>query len=94
MTIEGILGAIVIGAVIGVLGRLVVPGRQNIPIWLTILVGIGAALLGSLIVGNLRDTNGVDWIELLVQVGLAAVGVAAVSGMRSGGRSHNRVGRR
>ena len=93
MTIEGILGAIIIGAVIGILGRLIVPGRQNIPIWLTILVGIGAALLGSLIVGNLRDTNGVDWIELLVQVGLAAVGVAAVSAMRSGGRSRNRVGR-
>jgi len=94
MTIEGILGAIIIGAVIGILGRLVVPGRQNIPIWLTILVGIGAALLGSLIVGNdLRNTDGVDWIELLAQVGLAAVGVAAVSAMRSGGRSRNRVGR-
>jgi uncharacterized membrane protein YeaQ/YmgE (transglycosylase-associated protein family) len=94
MTIEGILGAIIIGAVIGIVGRLVVPGRQNIPIWLTILVGIGAALLGSLIVGNdLRNTDGVDWIELLAQVGLAAVGVAAVSAMRSGGRSRNRVGR-
>ena len=93
MTIEGIIGAIIIGAVIGVLGRLIVPGRQNIPIWLTILVGIGAALLGSLIVGNLRDTNGVDWVELLVQVGLAAVGVAIVSAMRSDGRSRNRVGR-
>ena len=91
MTIEGILGAIVIGAVIGVLGRLVLPGKQNIPIWLTIVVGIGAALLGSLIVGNMRDTDGVDWVELLVQVGLAAVGVAVVAGMRSGGRSGRRV---
>lgn len=91
MTIEGILGAIVIGAVIGVLGRLVLPGKQDIPIWLTIVVGIGAALLGSLIVGNMRDTDGVDWVELLVQVGLAAVGVAVVAGMRSGGRSGPRV---
>lgn len=91
MTIEGILGAIIIGAVVGVLGRLVVPGKQDIPIWLTIVVGIGAALLGSLIVGNLRDTDGVDWVELLVQVGLAAVGVAAVSGMRSGGRSRKGI---
>jgi len=91
MTIEGILGAIVIGAVIGVLGRLVLPGKQDIPIWLTIVVGIGAALLGSLIVGNMRDTDGVDWVELLVQVGLAAVGVAVVAGMRSGGRSGRRV---
>ena len=91
MTIEGILGAIIIGAVIGVLGRLVLPGKQDIPIWLTIVVGIAAALLGSLIVGNLRDTDGIDWVELLVQVGLAAVGVAVVSGMRSGGRSRRRV---
>lgn len=91
MTIEGILGAIVIGAVIGVLGRLVVPGKQDIPIWLTILVGIGAALLGSLIVGNLRDTNGIDWVELLAQVALAAVGVAAVSAMRTSGRSRRRI---
>lgn len=87
MTIEGILGALIIGLVVGALGRLVVPGKQDIPIWLTILVGIGAALLGSLLVGSLRDTDGVDWIELLVQIGLAAVGVAIVAGARGRGRS-------
>ena len=76
MTIEGILGALVIGAVIGVLGRLVVPGKQDIPIWLTVVVGIIAALIGSAVVGPLRDTDGIDWIELLVQIALAAVGVA------------------
>lgn len=91
MTIEGILGAIIIGAVIGVLGRLVLPGKQDIPIWLTIVVGIAAALLGTLIVGNLRETDGIDWVELLAQVGLAAIGVAVVSGMRSGGRSRKRI---
>jgi uncharacterized membrane protein YeaQ/YmgE (transglycosylase-associated protein family) len=84
MTIEGILGALVIGAVIGVLGRLVVPGKQDIPFWLTVAVGIVAALVGSLIVGPLRDTDGVDWVELVVQVGLAAVGVAAVAGLWAG----------
>lgn len=73
------------------LGRLVVPGRQDIQLWLTVVVGIVAALIGSLIVGQLRDTDGVDWVELVVQVGLAAVGVAAVSGMRSRGRSGPRV---
>ena len=91
MTIEGILGAIIIGAVIGVLGRLVLPGKQDIPLWLTIVVGIAAALLGTLIVGNLRETDGIDWVELLAQVGLAAVGVAVVSAMRSGGRSRRRI---
>lgn len=90
MTIESIFGALVIGAIIGALGRLVVPGKQSIPIWLTVVVGIVAALLGSLIVGNLRDTNGVDWVEIAVQIGLAGVGVAAVSGRR-GGRSHPRT---
>ena len=35
MTIGSILGAIIIGAIIGALGRLVLPGRQPIPIWLT-----------------------------------------------------------
>jgi uncharacterized membrane protein YeaQ/YmgE (transglycosylase-associated protein family) len=83
MTIGSILGAIIIGLVIGVLGRLLALGRQNVPIWLTIVVGIVAALVGSAIVGPLRDTNGVDWLELLVQVVLAAVGVSIVSAMRS-----------
>jgi uncharacterized membrane protein YeaQ/YmgE (transglycosylase-associated protein family) len=81
MTIEGIIGALVIGLIIGALGRLVVPGKQNIPIWVTIVVGIVAALIGSAIVGPLRDTDGIDWIELIVQVGLAAVGVAVAASL-------------
>ena len=82
MTIEGILGALIIGAIIGVLGRLVVPGKQDIPIWLTIVVGIVAALVGSAIVGSLRDTDGIDWLELIVQVALAAAGVALAASVR------------
>ncbi len=87
MTIEGIIGAIIIGAIIGVLGRLLLPGKQDIPIWLTVVVGIVAALVGTAVVGSLRDTDGVDWIELIVQVVLAAVGVAIVSAMRGRSRA-------
>jgi uncharacterized membrane protein YeaQ/YmgE (transglycosylase-associated protein family) len=87
MTIESILGALVIGLVIGALGRLIVPGKQNIPIWLTIVVGIVAALVGSAIVGPMRNTDGIDWVELIVQLALAAVGVYAVTAMRSGRRN-------
>lgn len=87
MTIEGILGALIIGAIIGVLGRLLVPGKQDLPIWLTIVVGIVAALVGSAIVGPLRDTDGIDWVELLVQVVLAAVGVAIAAGVRGRNRA-------
>ena len=82
MTIGGILGAIIIGLVIGALGRLVAPGRQRIPIWMTIAVGILAALAGTAIVGSLRNTSGVDWVELLVQIALAAIGVSIASAIR------------
>ncbi|MFI6509888.1 GlsB/YeaQ/YmgE family stress response membrane protein [Streptosporangium sp. NPDC050855] len=83
MTVTGIITAIVIGAIIGILGRLVVPGKQNIPIWLTIVIGIVAALLGSFLANALGvgDTRGIDWIEIIIQVALAAAGVALVAGM-------------
>ena len=84
MTITGIITAIVIGAIIGALGRLVVPGRQPIPIWLTIVVGIVAAFIGTFIaraIGIPTATSGIDWLELLVQVIVAAVGVILVSNL-------------
>jgi uncharacterized membrane protein YeaQ/YmgE (transglycosylase-associated protein family) len=86
VTIAGIISAIIVGLVIGALGRLVVPGRQNIPIWLTIVVGIVAAFIGTAIARafGVAETNGIDWIELFIQIGLAAVGVALVAGI--GGR--------
>lgn len=85
MEISGIISAIVIGIIIGALGRLVVPGRQHIGILLTIVVGIVAALIGSAIAAGLgvAGTNGVDWIEWLIQIGLAAVGVAALDRSRA-----------
>jgi uncharacterized membrane protein YeaQ/YmgE (transglycosylase-associated protein family) len=85
MTVGSIISAIIVGLIIGALGRLVLPGKQDIPIWLTILIGVVAALIGTAIVGSLSDTKGFDWIEFGTQVVLAAVGVAIVSGVR--GRS-------
>ena len=84
MEISGIFSAIVIGIVIGVLGRLALPGRQRIGILATIVVGIVAALLGSAIAAgfDVADTKGVDWIEWLIQIGLAALGVAALDRSR------------
>jgi uncharacterized membrane protein YeaQ/YmgE (transglycosylase-associated protein family) len=85
MEIDGIISAIIIGIVIGVLGRLVVPGRQRIGILWTIVVGIVAALIGSALAGALdvADTKGVDWIEWLIQIGLAALGVTALDRSRA-----------
>jgi uncharacterized membrane protein YeaQ/YmgE (transglycosylase-associated protein family) len=82
MTVTGIITALIVGLIIGALGRLVVPGKQHIPIWLTLVIGVVAALLGTVIAKavGVSDTNGVDWIELLFQVVLAAIGVALVAG--------------
>ena len=83
MTIGSIIGAIIIGLVLGVLGRLFAPGKHNIPIWLTIIVGIVAAFIGTFIARLLgvAHTAGIDWIELIVQIIVAAIGVSLVAGL-------------
>jgi uncharacterized membrane protein YeaQ/YmgE (transglycosylase-associated protein family) len=88
MTIESIFGALIIGLVLGVIGRAIAPGKQNIPIWLTIVVGMAAALIGTLIVGPLRDTSGwFDWTELVAQIVLAVIGVMVAASMYEGRKS-------
>ncbi|MBB4891353.1 putative membrane protein YeaQ/YmgE (transglycosylase-associated protein family) [Streptomyces olivoverticillatus] len=85
MAISGVISAIVIGAVIGVLGRLIVPGRQHIGVLSTVLIGIVAAFVGAVIAHALHvdHTKGVDWIEWIIQIGLAALGVAALDRYKS-----------
>ncbi|MDX3078541.1 GlsB/YeaQ/YmgE family stress response membrane protein [Streptomyces sp. NPDC088354] len=86
MEISSIISAIVIGLIIGLLGRLLAPGRQPIGLLWTIVVGIVAAFIGSAIAAGLgvADTEGVDWIEWLIQIALAAVGVTALARTRLG----------
>jgi uncharacterized membrane protein YeaQ/YmgE (transglycosylase-associated protein family) len=84
MEVTGFFMALIIGLVIGALGRLVVPGKQHIPIWLTLLIGVVAALLGTFVAAavGVDDTPGIDWIELLLQIGFAAVGVAVAAAVK------------
>jgi uncharacterized membrane protein YeaQ/YmgE (transglycosylase-associated protein family) len=84
MEISGFFTALVIGLVIGALGRLVLPGRQRIGLWLTLLVGIVAAVLGTFVAGllDVADTAGIDWIELAIQVAFAAGGIAGLERLR------------
>jgi uncharacterized membrane protein YeaQ/YmgE (transglycosylase-associated protein family) len=91
MTVTGIITALIVGLVVGALGRLVVPGRQRIGIGVTILVGIVAALLGTALaraLGIATTTAGIDWIEIMFQVALAAVGVVLVANLM--GRNYRR----
>ena len=82
MTITGVFAGIVIGAIIGVLARLVLPGKQPIGVLITVLVGIVSAFIGTALaraMGIPVATSGVDWLELLVQLIVAIVGVALAS---------------
>lgn len=92
--IGAIVSAVVIGAIVGALARLIVPGKQNMSIGLTLIVGIVAALLGTLIAQMFgwADTRGIDWLEHILQLVLAVIGVAIVAGATQGkGRGRGRT---
>lgn len=78
-----ILWYILIGAIVGVLARLVVPGRNPIGILLTILVGVAGAIVGGVIATALGAGNVVAFILAIV---IAAIVVALLTGARGGGR--------
>lgn len=101
-----IIVTLVGGLVIGLLGKAVAPGdRDNIPLWLTVVCGIGGMLLGSLLYWWLfghdngsfdghaatwdNATNGIDWLRHLWQIAVAAVLVMAAAALT--GRSRTRV---
>jgi uncharacterized membrane protein YeaQ/YmgE (transglycosylase-associated protein family) len=67
-----LLWLVLTGLIIGALGRLVLPGKQNISLLATSLIGIAASLLGG-ILANAFDTGSI--IQFLVAVALAAIGV-------------------
>jgi uncharacterized membrane protein YeaQ/YmgE (transglycosylase-associated protein family) len=82
MTVGGVITAIIFGAIIGALARLLVPGKQNMPIWLTILVGIVAALIGTWIARLLHlKTHGFNFWETIFQIVLAVIGVLLVTAL-------------
>jgi uncharacterized membrane protein YeaQ/YmgE (transglycosylase-associated protein family) len=72
-----ILGALIGGTILGYIGKLLLPGRQNIPAWATIGAGVVAALLGGAVARGLglADTRGIDWWEHIIQVGFAVIAI-------------------
>lgn len=72
-----IIGGLIMGLIIGPLARLVMPGKQNISLGMTVLVGAAAAIIGGLIADLLGvgDTSGIDWIKLFIQLALAVLGI-------------------
>lgn len=72
-----IISAAFVGAIIGGLARLVVPGRQDIGILTTILIGWIGSLVGSLLGRHLFHVG--TFLTILCEIGVAAVLVAIAS---------------
>ncbi|MGZ4451038.1 GlsB/YeaQ/YmgE family stress response membrane protein [Oryzihumus sp.] len=70
-----IIGTIIFGAVIGILARLFLPGRQHIGMIMTVLIGIVGALIGYWLAGlfGVAATSGIDWIRWIFSIIVAAI---------------------
>jgi uncharacterized membrane protein YeaQ/YmgE (transglycosylase-associated protein family) len=85
-----ILWALIGGAIIGILGKWVAPGHGDIPLWATILCGVGGVFVGNWlyidVLGFQENTFGIDWWRHVWQVAVAAilvVGAASAMGRRN-----------
>ncbi|WP_369023976.1 GlsB/YeaQ/YmgE family stress response membrane protein [Nocardia cyriacigeorgica] len=83
-----IIGAIIVGLFVGAVARLVMPGKQNIGVIMTILLGVIGSFAGSWIsyqVGYSNSNGGFQIIPLVVGIVVAVVLIAlylAVTGRR------------
>ncbi|WP_330319854.1 GlsB/YeaQ/YmgE family stress response membrane protein [Streptomyces clavifer] len=89
------LWAIVVGLVLGLIARAILPGKQDIPLWLTVVFGILGSILGNAVATwiGVNDTKGIDWIRHLLQL-LGAVAVVGVGDMLWQSIKGNRSGTR
>ncbi|MFI8828770.1 GlsB/YeaQ/YmgE family stress response membrane protein [Streptomyces sp. NPDC053431] len=80
MDISGLVSALLIGVVVGSLGRLVLPGHHHIGVLWTLVVGVAAALSGSLVADlvGVSEAAAGDWLEAGIQIVLASLGVAGL----------------
>jgi uncharacterized membrane protein YeaQ/YmgE (transglycosylase-associated protein family) len=72
------------GIIVGPLARLALPGKQNISLILTVILGAVGALVGDLIYGAFGGdvTSGIDWVRWIVRIGVGALAVVLFGMMR------------
>jgi uncharacterized membrane protein YeaQ/YmgE (transglycosylase-associated protein family) len=67
MTLGGVVAIVLTGLVVGALGRLAVPGKDPMPLWLTIVIGLVGAFLGGAIAVSLGfGLGGIFVVSVLV----------------------------
>jgi uncharacterized membrane protein YeaQ/YmgE (transglycosylase-associated protein family) len=78
----GWLWAIIVGLVLGLIAKAILPGKQNIPLWLTTVFGILGSVLGNAVATwlGVNETKGIDWMRHLFQL-IGAVVVVGVGDM-------------
>ena len=85
--------ALVVGAIIGVVARVVMPGKQNVGMVVTVLLGAAGGLLGSVVASQFGYSNangGIAWIPFFIGVLLAVIFIAAYEAI-SGRRTRTRT---
>lgn len=78
----GILSWIIVGLLAGLLARAIVPGKQSLNIWMTLLLGLAGSLLGGFVVSLFTDARGFSAFEPSGLIGsvLGAIVVLLVYG--------------
>ncbi|OBG58921.1 MULTISPECIES: GlsB/YeaQ/YmgE family stress response membrane protein [unclassified Mycobacterium] len=90
--ITSIILALIVGAIIGLVARLVMPGKQNVGMIMTVVLGAVGGLIGSWAASQFGYHNangGVAWVPFFIGVGAAIVLIAlyeALTGRRTGTR--------
>ncbi|GGO81191.1 GlsB/YeaQ/YmgE family stress response membrane protein [Wenjunlia tyrosinilytica] len=86
------LWAIIVGFVLGLLAKGILPGKQAIPLWLTVVLGTLGGILGNAVAiwSGVGETRGVDWIRHILQIAgavlLVAVGTPLYHSWKGGSR--------
>lgn len=78
----GWLWAIIVGFVLGLIAKAILPGKQHSPLWLTTIFGMLGAIAGNAIAraAGVDSTSGIDWSRHAFQL-VAAVIIVAVGDM-------------
>ena len=86
MTLGSILFYLIVGTIVGLLGKFLAPGdKDNIPLWLVVICGIGGMLIGDVIYRAFGGdgSRGLDWTQGLVTI-LTAMVLVIIAAMVTG----------
>ncbi len=84
-----LLSALILGLIIGPLARLILPGKQDVSLVMTVLIGAVGALIGSTVVSTVSEGSGFNLWALVTGVGVAVL-LVLLYGVVTGRGSNNR----